>query len=236
MKPFNAIFLSLAALVLSPVSFASAAELEWNQERVAALARDLIEPLEGLAADLESRPPVPEKEAARVAVTNDVERLLLRARELAQGLASGAGRAETVALFREVETLQSQAAKHSTEYPAPFDMNVSIDRVQRITTQLAEYYGKSSDYGSVIPLDGAKRAGHLGEQADGYVGVVPGAPPSARALADRINGERAKRYGEIAAKTGTSPAAVAALEGQKLIARPDPGEWIRDANGKWHQR
>ena len=97
MKPFTALFLPLAVLLLSAVSFASAAELEWNQERVAALAQDLIEPLEALGADLESRPAVPEKEAARAAVRNDVERLRLRAKELAQRLAKGAGRAETVA-------------------------------------------------------------------------------------------------------------------------------------------
>jgi hypothetical protein len=76
---------------------------------------------------------------------NDVERLQLRARELAQRLASAGGRAETVALFREVETLQSQATKHAREYPAPFDMHVYIDRVQRITIQLARYYGEPSD-------------------------------------------------------------------------------------------
>ena len=145
MKRFTALFLSLAALLLPAVSFASAAELEWNQERVAALAQELIEPLESLRADLETRPSVPEKEAARVAVVNDVEHLLSRARRLAQGLASGAGRAETVALFREVETLESQAVMHTGEYPAPFDMHVSIDRVQGITSQLAQYYGESSD-------------------------------------------------------------------------------------------
>ena len=105
MKPFTALFLPLAALLLSAVSFASAAELEWNQERVAALAQDFIEPLEALRADLESGPSVPGKETARAAVMNDVERLRLRARELAQRLANGAGRAETVALFREVEAL-----------------------------------------------------------------------------------------------------------------------------------
>jgi uncharacterized protein YdbL (DUF1318 family) len=210
--------------------------LEWNQERVAALAQDLIEPLEALRADLESRPPVPEKEETRSAVVNDVEGLRLLARELAQRLASGAGKAETVALFREVEALQDQAL--SRKYPAPFDMHVYTDQVQRITIQLARYYGRSkkSGDGSVMPLSDAKRAGHLGEQADGYVGVVPGAPPSARALADRTNGERAAHYGEIAAKTGTSPAAVAATAGQKRIARASPGEWIRDANGKWQQR
>ena len=86
------------------------------------------------------------------------------------------------------------------------------------------------------PLDDAKRAGHVGEQADGYLGVVPGAPQSARALVDGINAERAERYGEIAAKTDTSPTAVAALAGQKLIARASPGEWIRDADGKWRQQ
>jgi len=148
MKPFTALFLPLAVLLLSAVSFASAAELEWNQERVAALAQDLIEPLEALGADLESRPAVPEKEAARAAVRNDVERLRLRAKELAQRLAKGAGRAETVALFREVEALQSQAMKHSLVYPAPFDMHVYIDRAQRTIIQLTRYYGASSDSGA----------------------------------------------------------------------------------------
>jgi uncharacterized protein YdbL (DUF1318 family) len=86
------------------------------------------------------------------------------------------------------------------------------------------------------PLDDAKRAGQVGEQADGYVGVVPGAPKSAQALVDRINAGRAEHYGEIAAREGASPTAVAALAGQKLIARASPGEWVRDADGKWSQR
>ena len=145
MKPFTALLLPTSALVLFAVSSAPAAELEWNQPRVAALAHDLIEPLEALRADLESRPPVPEKEEALAVVVNDVERLRSRARELAQRLASGAGRDETVALFREVEALQSQAAKHSLVYPAPFDMHVYIDRAQRAIIQLTRYYGASPD-------------------------------------------------------------------------------------------
>ena len=152
MKPFTALFLPLAALLLLAVSFESAADLEWNQERVAALARDLIEPLEALGADLENRPTVPAKEAVRAAVRNDIESLRLRAKELAQRLANGAGRAETVALFREVEALQSQVVKHAREYPAPFDMHVYTDSVQRTTIQLARYYGESSDSG-----DGSRR-------------------------------------------------------------------------------
>lgn len=144
MKPLTALFLPLAALLLPAASFASAAEVEWDQVRVAALARDLIEPLEALRADLESRPSVPEKEEARAAVVNDVELLHSRATELAQRLASGAGRADTVALFREIETLQKQTARHSRKYPAPFDMKGHIDRLETTARELARYYGESS--------------------------------------------------------------------------------------------
>jgi hypothetical protein len=150
--------LPLAALVLPAVVSASAAELEWNQERVTALARDLIEPLAALRADLKSRPPGAGKEAARNAVLNDVERLESRARELSERLASGAGRTETVALFREVETLQSQAMKRALEYPAPFDMHVYVDRVQSTTIQLARYYGSRDEHARLgISSDGWKR-------------------------------------------------------------------------------
>ena len=145
MKPFTVLLLLLVPLVLPAVSLASTAELEWNQERVTALARDLIDPLEALRADLESRPPVAGKETARAAVMNVVERLQVRAGELVQRLAGGAGRAETAALFREVEALQNEAAKRSKEYPAPFDMHVYISRVQGTTIQLARYYGEPSD-------------------------------------------------------------------------------------------
>jgi hypothetical protein len=147
MKSFTAFFLLLTALAFPAVSFASAAELEWNQARVAALARDLIEPLEALRADLESRPPVSEKEAQHAALLSDVRDLQARAGELAQRLAGGAGRAETDALFREVRALESRAAQRTLEYPAPFDMHVYVDRVQRITIQLAGYYGESPTAG-----------------------------------------------------------------------------------------
>jgi len=65
---------------------------------------------------------------------------------------------------------------------------------------------------------------------------VPGAPPSAQPLVDRINRERAEHYAAIAAKNDTSPAAVAALAGQKLLQRAAPGEWIRDASGSWRRK
>ena len=89
---------------------------------------------------------------------------------------------------------------------------------------------------AATPLEDAKRAGHVGEQADGYLGVAPGAPASARAFVDGINAERAAHYAEIAAKNDTSPTAVAALAGQKLIERAPPGQWVRPADGKWKKK
>lgn len=86
------------------------------------------------------------------------------------------------------------------------------------------------------PLDDAKHAGQLGEQADGYVGVRPGAPESAHELAGEINAARGTRYAEIAAKNDTSPAAVAALAGKKLIERAPPGQWVLDSSGKWQRK
>jgi hypothetical protein len=141
MKRVALLLLPLAALALQATSFAGQAEMDWDQARVAALARDLLEPLETLRVDLQSRPPVPEKAKAYAAVLNDVERLAARAKELSERLASGAGRAETVALFREVEALRDQAAKHSQEYPAPFDMHLRIEQIDATTRQLARYYG-----------------------------------------------------------------------------------------------
>ncbi|MBW2268116.1 MAG: YdbL family protein [Deltaproteobacteria bacterium] len=86
------------------------------------------------------------------------------------------------------------------------------------------------------PLDDAKQAGHVGEQADGFLGMPPGAPASAQALVDEINAGRGRKYAEIAAKNETSPAAVAALAGKKLIGRAPAGQWVRSAAGKWQQR
>ena len=46
MKHVTSLLLSLVAFALCAVSLASAAELEWNNERIAALVQDLIKQLE----------------------------------------------------------------------------------------------------------------------------------------------------------------------------------------------
>ena len=86
-------------------------------------------------------------------------------------------------------------------------------------------------------LDQAKAAGQVGERPDGYLGlVVSPAPDEIRALVDRVNTERAQRYAEIAVQRGTTPAAVAALAGEKLVARTPPGQYYLDPAGNWVER
>lgn len=79
----------------------------------------------------------------------------------------------------------------------------------------------------------AKAAGSIGEQVDGYLGAVPGAPAGTDALVARINAERRAYYANIAAKNGTASNIVARLAGKKLIQRTPPGQYTRSASGQW---
>jgi hypothetical protein len=86
-------------------------------------------------------------------------------------------------------------------------------------------------------LDAAKAAGQVGERPDGYLGLVLSpAPNEIRALVDRVNAERSRRYAEIAVQRGTTPAVVAALAGEMLVLRTPPGQYHLDADGGWVKR
>ena len=143
MKPSTSRLPALAALLLLSTSLASAKDVEWNQERVAALAHELDAPLQVFRADLEAHPAPPGKEAARAAMMNDIERLQQKAQELARRLAGGAGRADTLSLFHEVEALERQAAKTTQSYPPPgFDTHRYVDQLDGTTNELRRYYGE----------------------------------------------------------------------------------------------
>ncbi len=86
---------------------------------------------------------------------------------------------------------------------------------------------------SASDLDAAKAKGALGEQADGYVGVVDAnASDAEQALAKDINAKRRAHYERIAAENGTPVEAVAQLAGAKLIEKTPAGEYVRN-NGGW---
>lgn len=87
--------------------------------------------------------------------------------------------------------------------------------------------------------DAARAAGQIGEQADGYIGVVAGQNPSAdvRARVDQLNIRRRAAYAERAQQRGVTvnemAAAVACEIFQQRIA---VGERYRDEGGQWRQR
>jgi uncharacterized protein YdbL (DUF1318 family) len=87
-----------------------------------------------------------------------------------------------------------------------------------------------------LDLDGARAQGLVGEQTDGYVGAVKGqGGEDVRRLVADVNAKRRAAYEQIAREQGTDVTTVAALAGQKLIARMPAGSWIGDG-GRWYQK
>lgn len=85
-----------------------------------------------------------------------------------------------------------------------------------------------------VDLDTAKASGLVGEQLDGYVGLVNvGAPAEVKALVDDVNQKRREHYADIARRNGTEPRAVAALAGAKLVEKTPAGQWVKDSTGRW---
>ncbi|SCK30880.1 YdbL family protein [Vogesella sp. LIG4] len=82
-----------------------------------------------------------------------------------------------------------------------------------------------------LDLGSAKTQGLVGEQPDGYLGVVK-STPEAVALAADINAKRREAYDAIAKKNGATIDQVAALAGQKAIDKAAPGSYVK-ANGQW---
>jgi uncharacterized protein YdbL (DUF1318 family) len=84
-------------------------------------------------------------------------------------------------------------------------------------------------------VDRAKAAGIVGEQADGFLAVVTGAPdPAIRSAMAEINAGRAQVYREAAAKAGTTPEAAGAAAFVAVVqSRLKPGEFYKPAGGGW---
>ncbi|MBX9814206.1 MAG: hypothetical protein A4S12_08965 [Proteobacteria bacterium SG_bin5] len=81
----------------------------------------------------------------------------------------------------------------------------------------------------------ARAKGQIGEQPDGYLGIV-GAPTDAlRRLVADINLQRKAAYAE-SAKDGSTVEQFAFVSGCNLIAKTAPGEKYRTPGGEWKTR
>ena len=83
-------------------------------------------------------------------------------------------------------------------------------------------------------VDAAKAKGDVGEQSDGYLGLVKGSADAATTAAvAEINAGRTGAYREAAAKTNVTVDAAAGATATQLIGRVPAGQFYKDASGKW---
>lgn len=81
----------------------------------------------------------------------------------------------------------------------------------------------------------ARAAGQVGEQPDGYLGVVGEGTPAIRALVNSINIQRKSVYTKGAGANSTIEQ-FAFVTGCNLIAKTVPGEKYKTPGGEWKTR
>lgn len=85
-----------------------------------------------------------------------------------------------------------------------------------------------------LTLQEAKNEGLVGEQIDGYVGlVVESAPAEVIALVRDVNSQRRELYQQIAAQNNISIEQVAALAYEKAVEATPAGQYLQNASGAW---
>ncbi len=90
---------------------------------------------------------------------------------------------------------------------------------------------------SKATVDAAKAQGVVGEQGDGFLGLVNGsASPAVKAAVADINAGRAKAYQDIAAKTGVAESAAGEATARQLEARVPPGGYFKPLGGGWTKK
>ena len=83
-------------------------------------------------------------------------------------------------------------------------------------------------------LKTAKEQGWVGEQNNGYLGLVKSdAPPDIKALVAEVNGQRKAQFTQIAAKNGIAEADAAKVFAREAAERTLPGNYIQNPAGGW---
>lgn len=82
----------------------------------------------------------------------------------------------------------------------------------------------------------ARAAGQVGEQPDGYLGIVGDATPQLRALVNNINIQRKAAYTQRAQAGGGTVEQMAFVAGCNLIQQTQAGEKYQAPGGAWQTR
>jgi uncharacterized protein len=85
-------------------------------------------------------------------------------------------------------------------------------------------------------LQQAKSEGLVGEQLNGYLGVVSSETTAeVRALITDVNAKRKDQYESIAAKNGTSVETIELLAGKKAVEKTEAGNYVQTVTG-WSKK
>lgn len=86
-----------------------------------------------------------------------------------------------------------------------------------------------------LTLDQARNARSIGEQIDGYVGVLKSSP-EVNALAADINAKRKQEYLRISKENGQPVEVVAKLAAQEVINKLPAGNMYQSPDNGWKKR
>jgi len=85
-----------------------------------------------------------------------------------------------------------------------------------------------------LSLSQAKSQGLVGEQRNGYLGIVVSSPSSdVKKLVNEVNQARKKQYEKIAQQNKTSLAAVEQIAGKTAIGKTTSGNYVQSSQGQW---
>ena len=88
-----------------------------------------------------------------------------------------------------------------------------------------------------ISLQDAKAQGLVGEQPNGYLGLVKAnAGADVKAMMNNINAQRKNEYQAIARRNKTELNVVEALAGKKAIEMTPSGQYVKLPSGQWVKR
>ncbi|MFK3658972.1 YdbL family protein [Scandinavium sp. NPDC088450] len=83
-----------------------------------------------------------------------------------------------------------------------------------------------------LTLEQARSEGLVGETLSGYLAPLK-QDKQTLALVKQINDARSESYQQLADSNNIPVDEVAKMAGQKLVARAQPGEYVKGINGKW---
>ncbi|MBE3478601.1 YdbL family protein [Enterobacter cloacae complex sp. I7] len=85
---------------------------------------------------------------------------------------------------------------------------------------------------AALTLNDARAQGRVGETLSGYLAPIQQDAETLE-LVNRINAARTESYQKLADSNNLPVDEVAKMAGQKLVARAQPGEYVKGINGKW---